>query len=724
MSDQFNLQTDLANTPQGAVALLGAITPILRALSSDNVSPLAVVQLEAIGHCFHMSGPMARQTPAVLTRNGSMRLSRLRSSLGWMAGDTASALAQTAGGQTAALLILCLVEMFCRNFTGHLLFELSLKILPTSQCLAGMGHLSDLAEIIANKMQPLAFGQHHAIQLTRIREAYFLSGIEVDPSTMASLLDRPNLEVLVGMLDAVQQALRDETTVVHITGFQGLGSIVALVMGLCPDDVLLLVENGIISQGQRRSIVVSILHKEQTTFTVEKIIRGSKNSTVLPISFRDNDFLSQPGRLSSYEYSTFKSKGCLATMTEQLMTSVSFKPARSVIISLVNCTAAIMLCFTGSDFGTLSEFPAGGLRSLLGARATAYARDRLQFLFDVEPCLDELDPVAWYRMLRTSVAALVPDRACTCRQCGASHVWSTLSAKHDPCPLRSVWGGLQSLVGHAILLSLLDTDLEALRIVQCPQTKMGPHVCRQLIRRVESRDTVEDVEYGYSVSDLHNDMCHLMGAISPNTGDEYRMLGTSNGATSVFPATLESLSFDQDHTVRYKALDGQFHDGRNYYKALMEDICIPPRPLAVKSILQPPGTVCPSGIGAHSDATLSVRPFHNSLALRTMILFSDLATHVSFHGLQLAYMNHSVASACNHDKCDSVSGDAMPIMTTGLEAPLAGNSHISVVLTHGNSEAQFLAGVPDIPTLFQGESCLGCCFKIARSMGYRLIIQS
>ncbi|OCL07850.1 hypothetical protein AOQ84DRAFT_261608, partial [Glonium stellatum] len=241
----------------GTIALLGSLAPILRAMTADSVTPLAVVQLEAIGRCFLISGPLAHQLPDALKRSRSVRLDRLGASIGWMAGDTTSTLAQTAGGQASALLTLALVEMFCRNLTGHLLFELSLKILPASHCFTSMSQLSDAAEIVSNKLKPLAFGQHYAYRLTRIRETYFQSGIELPPSTSQSLLERLRVEAIVGLLDAAQQALQDETLMLYIEGFRGLGSIVALLMALCPNYTLLSVENGVIFRGEHQSIVIS-----------------------------------------------------------------------------------------------------------------------------------------------------------------------------------------------------------------------------------------------------------------------------------------------------------------------------------------------------------------------------------------------------------------------------------------------------------------------------------
>ncbi|KAK6496846.1 hypothetical protein TWF481_001830 [Arthrobotrys musiformis] len=158
MSDPIGLQVDLTNIPS-AISALTCVAPLLRALSADGVNPLALAQLEAIGSRFPMSGPLADKTVGALTKSGvSFKLWRAQVSVGWMGGDTAWMLSQTAGGQASALLTVCLVELFCKEMAGRILFNLSKKILPRDRCLSNVEQLSDLAEIVSNRMQSVEFG--------------------------------------------------------------------------------------------------------------------------------------------------------------------------------------------------------------------------------------------------------------------------------------------------------------------------------------------------------------------------------------------------------------------------------------------------------------------------------------------------------------------------------------------------------------------------------------
>ncbi|EGX48475.1 hypothetical protein AOL_s00080g104 [Orbilia oligospora ATCC 24927] len=316
MSNPIGVQADITNIP-GALTALTSITPLVRALSADGVNPLSVVQLEEIGSRFPMSGPLAERTMDALTRRGSaLTLWRARVSVGWMRGNTLWALSQTAGGQASALLIVCLFELCRSNMTGHILFKLSDAILPRDRRLSSMSQLSDLAEIVSSKMQAVRFGQHFAEQVTRIRMTYFNSNVNVPCPDMASLLDRIEVDSLVDILSKAQTALQDEMTTLRIEGFVGIAYLAALFTGLCQDDVLLLVENEVIFQGLRRSIIISVVHGKKI---LETSLEISFNLCKQIVQLRHGDFLGRLGAMSGFDRLSFSTmetgkKRCLGAM--------------------------------------------------------------------------------------------------------------------------------------------------------------------------------------------------------------------------------------------------------------------------------------------------------------------------------------------------------------------------------------------------------------------------
>src|SRR5438045_4363692 len=84
------------------------------------------------------------------------------------------------------------------------------------------------------------------------------------------------METMAELLSALQAALQDESEMLYVEGFQGLGVIVAIIMALCPNDVLVNIEDVTLFQGERQSVVISIKLNTQTRFGLETIIRGAQ----------------------------------------------------------------------------------------------------------------------------------------------------------------------------------------------------------------------------------------------------------------------------------------------------------------------------------------------------------------------------------------------------------------------------------------------------------------
>lgn len=101
----------------GALSIRGlpSFRPLLEALSADNVAPTAVIQMEQLDHTILISGKHAAKLPDTLQRCSSIPISRLAISVGWRKGDTASAMACSAGGQAVALLSLCLFSLYSES---------------------------------------------------------------------------------------------------------------------------------------------------------------------------------------------------------------------------------------------------------------------------------------------------------------------------------------------------------------------------------------------------------------------------------------------------------------------------------------------------------------------------------------------------------------------------------------------------------------------------------
>jgi hypothetical protein len=121
MADQVALQ---ANVDSISIRGLSAFSSVLAAVSADNVAPMALIQLEALGSLFIISGPLAALVPDALQRSSSFKLEKIGIMVGWRKGDAAHYLSRSAGGQAAALLCLCLINLFDQRSLGQVFHQM------------------------------------------------------------------------------------------------------------------------------------------------------------------------------------------------------------------------------------------------------------------------------------------------------------------------------------------------------------------------------------------------------------------------------------------------------------------------------------------------------------------------------------------------------------------------------------------------------------------------
>src|SRR5579859_830517 len=206
---------------------LNSLQALMRAVSADGVSPLAVNQVEVLGACFHLNGGFASKVPEWLSRFKSHRLDRVGVSIGWNKNDTASLMAQTAGGRAASVLSLLTTEMFDEENVGTLLYDLSSKLLPAELHQSSRAHMGQVAATLSKKLiGPFGFDRHLARQVREIQKWYVTSNKDVP----RHLLSIPTVTDTVNFLYCLSRALRDEHSMLYFEGCGGVGYIVAIAL--------------------------------------------------------------------------------------------------------------------------------------------------------------------------------------------------------------------------------------------------------------------------------------------------------------------------------------------------------------------------------------------------------------------------------------------------------------------------------------------------------------
>ena len=686
MSQDVSLQADVGALPTNSVALLNTLSPLLKALSADNVHPLAVVQVEAIGSCFHINGKMAEKIPDLLVRSPSHRLQRLSNWVGWHAGDTASALAQTAGGRASALLCLVLGEVFDLGSVGQLLYQLSTGLIPTGRQHSSMSQLSQVASTLSQKLGALGFGSHLAFHVTRIREVYFNSGLDIPPN----LLSTPSIETMVQFLQALSKALCDESAVLHWEGTEGVGIILSIVMAICPDDAWVSVENELISKGDRRSVVISIKAEGPTRFSLETLLHGtSTRSTPHLVVLKHREVYDMGWSLN------MKWEGSLADSIDLKLLSVGARSTYELRVSLVELIAAVVFSRSGdalsnrssniSETGVFnstqrySEYPDvplpdSGLKGLLGPHPINHVRERLLLLFLAEPSFALMDSVLAYHNLRVSVNALLSPSNCTCGRGVVQHGWGEAisvpvpSALERKCPVSELWMSLGSICVSAIAALFVDYGRNT--CFSLSDTSMNLKYalgvgCPYFFNYSEGNLVARSFSSIY----LHKAILGIVGpsgSLAPNG-----TIGASSGSVSIYPINLESPSFTDSFILRYRLVDGIFHDGKNFLRLIETERC-DLRPLADSSLIQDGSTpIVPSYMGSHDTLTMTARMIPMGLSVRTGIQIDTHMVWVDFLAVHLATMSVSIAKPCAHNRNEALAERyANAVAVTSVAAPL------------------------------------------------------
>lgn len=742
MAGQISLQADIGNASANALTILGAAQPLLKALSADNVSPLALLQAQALGGCFHSNGEWAAKLPDLLARAPSVRLERISAWIGWQKGDTASYMSRTSGGRTASLLCLFLGNLYSKERCGMLLYNLSNSILPRDERNASIAQLADINECLASKLSSLGFGNLLATHLTRIRQCFFATGSKI-PSDLALI---PTEETMTEFLIMLQKALQNEDLILSFTGSRGAGPLLASVMCLCPEDVVINVEGELVQQDQRCSILFSITQEHgQPYFCLESKLRNNSSD------FRHR-FVDTLGELDQMKNLRFEWPGWLSCCLSIAFSEAGARCENNVQQALANLIAASALTLGGDDLYkgyNKKKLPSEGLKALLGSEYRHRICKTLEVVL-IEPTnINNPDLIASYLELKESVKLALPYDICTCGFCPGREPWGSYnrprpgtneSKSLQQCQISRFWKALGNIVTFGFFSPLikLNGDPSVHHILRHPLDLIGTAICAYYPR---STDMFISSVVGLDV--LHACMLSFVGRqnlLQPGVQEGLpSMICRSSGSSTIFPSTLEYPSIQSHNwSVEYQLVDGKLH----YETDIYSDITcttgekgaarkLRKRRKAKTSLLSGKAGLLitpPSGLGEHYGFTLTIRPdfFCGTRVLRLRSIVQTSSTQsveVDFLDLHLGFLRLSRADKCEHYQRSPFENSDRAVAATSVAAPLPHDSNkLALTLTYWNTEAQFLCCMDEIPALYHAECCLPCAVAQARSQGIRLII--
>jgi hypothetical protein len=515
------------------------------------------------------------------------------------------------------------------------------------------------------------------------------------------------------------------------------------VMAMCPEDVFLTIENEIVFQGRRRSVIIDIKSETKTQFSVETILYGNgvRDDSPCIVSI-------ERGRKLLHSPVTLKWDGGLSDALDLALINAGARSTIELRIACVELISAIIFSVSGPDLyrwrrrGQDYSLPKSGFKALLGSNAVGRVRDTLLRIFTCEPSYRDLGCDQAYDDLCVKLADAVPSSLCKCNKCFANVV--TCKYRRERCTKEAaeLWTAIHVIVTRGVLACFVTADENACIRLSCScATYMTvlrsiPLTCSDCNPRCLSAPN-----RSFGTVEFH---AYILDIVSKSSGPK-RTLGVSLGACSIFAATIQNPLFQCPQDQMYVLADGQFHDEHNSYEFVAAKQCLDRRKLAVESITRP--LIVPSSLGVNSLVAITARGIGNGLTIRTVVQMSTKTLSLDLYKQHIAYLGVNIAVTCGHNTRNCLSDGPVPVITTSVVAPAVfrlsdlqrwrlhersarrrvkdeTQPGIGMVLTHKSPEAQFLACVPDTPTLFQGDSCLDCAVEHADKSGFELIIQS
>ena len=694
---------------------LSALSPIMAALSADNVAPTAVSQLLQLGSHFYISGPRMEQVSDLLQRTSSTRLDRLGTLIGWKKGDTASYMAQTPGGLSIALLCLCLENMSC-NESGGVLYDVSERILPKGEAVSSVRQLAALSHLISKKVAALGYGNVLAEQGSRICAVY-----EYGPGTVPNdLHDSINRESFVEVLTAVSRVFSEDSCQIRITGTCGMAWILATLIIMFPNDLTVVADSTILHKGMQQLILLDMTPREETRGPV--VVEIEHKIQTSPQSRLSLNFEPEPPIPHHYDL-TYHWSGHLRSFLEVCFTSAGLKCSEELVLAF--CDEMVHL-LAQQDYARQARkerpphtrFPRGGITGKMGVNKNLQVRQTCLEILEVEPSGKHADESSAFSTLLQCFQRCVRDTQCACKKredFGLSiknwetRSWEIASPRLHPgeCPVKYLW----EQVGLAMIHGVCCFFLKAFGPVVIAHAYIADGDAVRL--RIVKGQTILWID----CDEFYEAMMHHLSADDPT-------LAWHHMSSTVFPAALIDMSINVDRCPLFMIVDGHIIMTNHYYdqinpgKSTGRDRITP-----YQSRDAPKTDMIPCAAGVHSDMQFTFVESSYELELRAQLFASGQSIRLNWREVLIASMGVVDGTPCDHPPLAPVNSNKLDkIWETSAIAPLAPGEKVGVVQTYRSPLAQLVACCPGHNALLQRRCCLNCAIEEALGLELKMII--
>lgn len=687
---------------------LASFAPILAVLSADDVDSLAMIQMQNLGSLFHTNGKYACQVPDLLRRCKSTRVDRIGLLVGWRKGDAASLMAASAGGQAIALLSMCIVNLYKPADIGRLLIDLSKNMVPRTIAISSPSQLIKVAETLSSKLETIGFGNVLAEQVTRVHDAYEHLG-KLVPN---NFLDDIPPENMAELFHALTRAVREESIVVRITGSRAKGHILAIVMIMFPEDTFVTLENVIVVEGLRKSILVQFTGSdEMIKIQVESEVQIQSTEPILPIEIHPRTFVD---RRRIYR---FKWNGWIADMLQLMFTEHRLLCPELLRIACCDMLVPLLTALRGAKSLSRTDSQVGknGVMNLLGPYPHGRIDQVCQKLWRI--------PSGWakpglsltnaYGNLRSAFFQATTTVNCSCpldNRCLGAISWRLdvhRSIMKLPCKKYCLWIAIGEALGYGFSCLFVNAGDNATiehHLVSFNSSSMAQDISILIEQGKNIRNSCENI---------HNGVMRLFGSVGS--------IASSSNSSTVYMAALQDLQLPNTMNGLFDLVEGQLIFNGRYHT---EIIAVPSsaRPPAKEHTDKGTRPIIPSTIGEHTNIMVTLLEGIKVLELTATIHIGGGIVHLDLVESIVASWGLDETEPCVHlMKTPLESQYENTVLTTSVASPCAIMGKIAIVQVSQNPVAQLLSCVRGTHALLQKECCLNCAYKQAKGK-YGMII--
>ena len=701
MSRRVQSQADVGNL---SLAGLSAFSSILATLSADNVVPMALIQMEKLGAALPTSGEYADKAKNLLQRCSDVRLDHLAIVIGWRKNDSASLMAESAGGQAIALVSMCLTNLFGEPDTGIILGRLCSRLLSGSMNVSSMSQLADVAMLLRGKLSTLGFGNLLAREVLKIHQVYEALGKPAPQDLLVPLDSESAIEIF----GSVSRALREDQKICRISGSRGMGHILGLLQALFRCNTVVTVEGTIIQDIEHCNIVCEIVqrdHSEPTRIYLETSIPTSK-----PIELPMAILQTIPSRFGSvFGESHFEDlglyrfnwTGCIADLLQMVFLNYGFTCDQAVLDAccdlLVLVPGAVSVAPTFKEGYEFESRPAP-LLTLLGPLPRARICKICEEILRSKPTSNQINLSTAFSNLVAIVAGKVQGMSCGC-PAELKRDWMNgwrLKSKYDK----------KRYEERCMICRLWDTIGKTLHTMfWCFFVNAGPNttICLAIERNDLITRAVSGQRNALNTDYIVNHVLPLINGLNPPIAS--REIARSSDSCTIYPTVLKNLSVPSHQSVTFTLVEGILVFEGRYHDGLVAESA-EPRP-KLTGVLEADG-IRPFLEGMHiGSPTITIRETFHYLEICCSFKSSGHDTKLDLRDVFLGYIGMRWTNPCHHPITDPMDLDKGRFQITSLASPAA-EERLGVVMARWNPMAQFFCCERSYQTILVKDCCLSC----------------